>query len=215
MRSILSSRGFTLLELIIASGIFAMVILVGFAVLSDSATVQSRTDAERLVGQSASFALEAVAREVRLANGYQVIDPTLGSIVQKAPPFTIVGSPDQDQQTRSSVLDLASTDFPNPSLAVTTVKEIRLTQDSTTGHKYIELLTCRDLGCTSIDSRTQLTPPSVEVQNLEFSGLTGSADRKPFVEISMTITTPSGATQTATQTVRTLVTPRNTVGGGV
>lgn len=201
--------GFTLLELIVASGIFALVALIGFATITDTSAIQTRTDAERLVGQSASFGLEAIAREIRLANGYQVVDPTLGTIVTQAPPFVIIGTAGHDQQITSSTVDIASTDFPTPSQAIPHVEEIALAQDPSTGHKFVELRACHDIGCTQIDSRSPLTPASVEVEDLTFTGLSNSPDRKPFVQITLTVTTPSGAKQSARQTVQTLVTPRN------
>ncbi len=211
--TIRNQSGFTLLELLIASGLFAMVMLIGFAVISDTATVQARTEADRLVSQSASFSMEAIAREIRLANGLRALDPLSGTIIEKAPPFTIVGTPSADQQMiTSSVIEIASTDFLNPSDSIAHIKEIRLSEDTATGHKFVELRNCQDIGCVSIESRVRLTPDSVEVDRLEFQGLTAISDRKPFVQISLTLKTPTDAKQPARQTIRTVVTPRNLLG---
>ena len=181
--------GFTLLELVVASGIFAMTMLLAFAALSSSHSLQTKTQVQRTIGQSGRFALESIARELRFANGFFSTD-TAGRFVQSRPQFQIIDAAGQpilpsviDGRSHGQRIEIASTDV------LTNTKRrifVSLVQEST-GHTFLELARCVDpIGCLQIE-RAPLTDPSVEVTDFAVIGLSGGTTTAvpPFIEIRL------------------------------
>lgn len=67
-------RGFTLIEVLIASAIFVILITTVVATFGFSSDLQNKTLAIREASQSARFIIEAIARDIRLADSFEIID---------------------------------------------------------------------------------------------------------------------------------------------
>jgi prepilin-type N-terminal cleavage/methylation domain-containing protein len=67
-----TKNGFTLIEILIASAIFVSIISIVLAVLGFSVNLQSRNSAIREASQTARFIIEAISRDVRLADSYYI-----------------------------------------------------------------------------------------------------------------------------------------------
>lgn len=218
--------GFTLIELIVASAVFASVLLVGFTILANTTAVQSKISGQRAVGETARFSLEGIAREVRLANGIVSRDAR-GILVQTAPPFEILPGSTAGQNStnalqqgdkQGSEIKIMSTDV---ATGQTTIKLIGLAavtgdDNSTVVHQQIVMKTCTDQTCTATLGPTVLiTPKDFEVADLQFSGLTidpAQPFHQPFVKIELSLkrgTAFDRAEETASYTLETIVTPRN------
>lgn len=72
MRKKIQKNGFTLIEILIASAIFVSIISIVLAVLGFSVNLQSRNSAIREASQTARFIIEAISRDVRLADSYSI-----------------------------------------------------------------------------------------------------------------------------------------------
>lgn len=68
------SMGFTLIEVLVASLIFVVVISVAIGVFVSAVTVQSKTDAIQKLSQSARYAIESISREAKSSKSITVID---------------------------------------------------------------------------------------------------------------------------------------------
>ncbi len=73
------TAGFTLIEVLIASVIFAQVALVGAAALSGVFRVEKQTTILRSRQQPARYVLETVARDIRWAESINAINPIGGN----------------------------------------------------------------------------------------------------------------------------------------
>lgn len=63
-------HGYSLIEVLIASGIFATVMVMVFATFSVNSNIRNQSQAIRDASISGRYAMEAIAREFRLANSY-------------------------------------------------------------------------------------------------------------------------------------------------
>jgi len=72
MRNKNNKNGFTLIEILIASALFVSIISIVLAVLGFSVNLQSRNSAIREASQTARFIIEAISRDVRLADSYSI-----------------------------------------------------------------------------------------------------------------------------------------------
>ena len=63
------NRGFTLIEILVATSIFVGVVVIAIGSFSASTGVQRRTENIRDVGQSGRYALEKISRDIRIAKG--------------------------------------------------------------------------------------------------------------------------------------------------
>lgn len=64
------SSGFTLLEMIVATGIFLIVVVIAMAALLNVTSVQKKTASFRAVTDNLSFSLEKIVREIRYGKDY-------------------------------------------------------------------------------------------------------------------------------------------------
>lgn len=79
-RLIASTRAYTLMEVVIASGIFAVTMMIVLSTFTINSDVRSKTQVIREASVSSRYAVEAIAREFRLAKDYE-ISPTSDSII--------------------------------------------------------------------------------------------------------------------------------------
>ncbi|HBW56986.1 MAG TPA: hypothetical protein DEF27_03975, partial [Oscillatoriales bacterium UBA8482] len=63
------SKGFTLIEILVATSIFVGVVVIAIGSFSASTGVQRRTENIREVGQTGRYALEKISRDIRIAKG--------------------------------------------------------------------------------------------------------------------------------------------------
>ncbi len=213
-RMLQHSGGFTLIELILASGLFAMVLVMGFSVLSDAGRLNDRTQAQRRVGQTAQTALETIGREIRLANG--LLDITSeGKLTQLASPFIFRnGSTDGQGRTVASSIQINQTDF--PSVFAPQPKAQLVTLVTTGNDRYLELRVCQTTDCTSYSQQARITPVGVVVEDFQISGVSHTlqdSTRLPVVTLRLTIAdlliSGGAATSAVRQTLETTVTTRN------
>jgi Tfp pilus assembly protein PilW len=83
-------RGFTLLEILIATGTFMIVMVVAVGIFTLNVGSSSVTEQMRINAQSARFAFESISREIRLAHGIVYVPSTTSKMV--IPPFDIVAN---------------------------------------------------------------------------------------------------------------------------
>ncbi|EKD57012.1 MAG: hypothetical protein ACD_58C00027G0004 [uncultured bacterium] len=67
------TRGYSLIEVLIASGIFAGVMAMVFATFSVNSSLRNQTKAIRDASISGRYAMEAIARDFRLADSYSIL----------------------------------------------------------------------------------------------------------------------------------------------
>lgn len=204
----MTNRGFTLLELMVASGIFAAVFLLGLGAIRNIATVGDQAHQIQLLGETGRAVLETVSREVRLANGGLSLGSD-GVVEQKILPFTLL---DQKASTgglvEGSQLQIATTNTTNPNLPLVTLRQIRLRD--VLGERFLETTVCQTLLCQNAES-ARLTPQGVTITNLAFRMLPATTtNRSPFVAISLTVEVPSATRGAAplSETFQTTVTGR-------
>lgn len=215
-------RGFTLVEMLLASGIFAGVLLVGFATLSQSNDVQDRTEAQRTIQQANRLIFEAIGREARLANGLLRLEPD-GQLVSQSPhsPITFLRSglpvPGAAPDTLATGDGLAI-DTTNLTTGLQERRFIQLIERSGDGEPPLHGLAmtiCTDPPvCAIMQPPVPLSPEGIDIVAVEFSGLQGSQldprSPAPFVAINLTsrslVATRGMSIQ---QTARTVVTIRN------
>ncbi len=83
-------RGFTLLEILIATGIFMTTMVFSIAIFTTTTSGASTSEQLRVNAQTARFVFESMAREIRLSRGLvQVKDETQIMLI---PPFTVTQS---------------------------------------------------------------------------------------------------------------------------
>lgn len=63
-------QGFTLIEIIVAIGIFTAVITMALATFLNISNIQRKTGALRAINDNLNFALEVMSREIRSGKGY-------------------------------------------------------------------------------------------------------------------------------------------------
>lgn len=71
-RFLRAQKGFTLIEILVAAAIFAMVVTVSMVTFGANSALQSRSDAVRAASENAKFIVEAIARDIRLADDASV-----------------------------------------------------------------------------------------------------------------------------------------------
>ncbi len=84
-------KAFTLLEILIATGTFMIVMVVAVAIFTITVGGSSTLDQLRQTAQSARFAFESITREVRLSRGLVYVANDLPQMV--IPPFVVVQDP--------------------------------------------------------------------------------------------------------------------------
>ncbi len=63
-------RGFTLIEMIVAIGIFSIVLIMGIAAISGTIAANRKSQSSNLVMSNLSLAIEAMSRSIRIGTGY-------------------------------------------------------------------------------------------------------------------------------------------------
>ena len=66
-----NSKGFTLVEILIASSIFVMVIIAAIAAFGSATGLQIQVDTARLVSEAGRFPLEEISRQAKMASSWQ------------------------------------------------------------------------------------------------------------------------------------------------
>lgn len=66
----MKQRGFTLIEIIVAIGIFTAVITMALATFLNISNIQRKAGALRAINDNLNFALEVMSREIRSGKGY-------------------------------------------------------------------------------------------------------------------------------------------------
>ena len=73
-KSKIKNCGFTLIELIVALGVFMMVMTITLSAFLNIMDIQKKTEAFRKVNDNLNFAMEAMMREIREGKGYSAAD---------------------------------------------------------------------------------------------------------------------------------------------
>ena len=73
-KSKIKNCGFTLIELIVALGVFMMVMTITLSAFLNIMDIQKKTEAFRKVNDNLNFAMEAMMREIREGKGYGAAD---------------------------------------------------------------------------------------------------------------------------------------------
>src|SRR3990167_2279021 len=66
--------GFTLIELMVALGVFMVVMTITLSAFLNIMDIQKKTEAFRKVNDNLNFAMEAIMREIREGKGYSAAD---------------------------------------------------------------------------------------------------------------------------------------------
>jgi len=65
-----SNKGFTIIEMVVAVGVFAVVMTVSLAAFLNVSDIQKRAEALRVINDNLNFSLETMMREIRAGNTY-------------------------------------------------------------------------------------------------------------------------------------------------
>lgn len=172
--------GFTLIELIVASGIYAGVALMGFAILANTDQIRTKTDTQGTMIESVSLSLETLAREARL-----------GTFTIEAADGTAATPESGTNQLVGNRLAIVARD---PVTGAASYRYALVTEEARPGnphHKSLSLTTCLDATCRSVVSTGPLTPDQVEVNSISFRGLDSTiSDRAPYAQIILTLQAP-------------------------
>lgn len=79
--------GFTLLEILVSTGIFMTVMVIAVGIFTLSVSSSSTSEQMRLNAQAARFAFESMTRETRLARGLVYTDPNTNQPLMLIPPI--------------------------------------------------------------------------------------------------------------------------------
>ena len=66
------NKGFSLIEMVVAVGVFAVVITISLAAFLNISDIQKRTEALRAINDNLNFSLETMMREIRSDSNYRV-----------------------------------------------------------------------------------------------------------------------------------------------
>lgn len=183
------SRGFTLIEILIAAVIFAAVVSIALGVFTTSSSIQTTTEIMRNTSEGGRYALEAMAREVRLATqGFEIC----GDVVCDQT-FNITAG--EDQLSGNFLIVNTAAGVKKYGLEESTLKV--WTADSDFGQSLI----ADDLEVNQVNDGEPI-----------FKGYYTGADpsKQPFVTIQFTVKNknPVRVTEEVSQTLRTTVTTR-------
>jgi len=64
--------GFTIIEMVVAVGVFAVVITISLAAFLNISNIQKRAEALRVINNNLNFSLETMMREIRAGSNYRV-----------------------------------------------------------------------------------------------------------------------------------------------
>lgn len=83
-------RGYTLLEVLVSTGIFMIVMVVAIGIFTLTISGSSTTEQMRLNSQSARFAFESINREIKLAKGLVFVSGSAGGNAQIDQPYMVI-----------------------------------------------------------------------------------------------------------------------------
>ncbi len=191
-----SERGFTLIEVLVASTVFVGVLVIGVSSFSSINRLNEQIVRTRQMAQTGNFVMETLVRDIRTATGE--VDPMTGGFKSLQFPFDFVTNPDTG--------NVRPDDSP--------VAALRIRQCQQAG--------CRDrlyrLSTTSQETQTlvlvengqsgSLLPDDIGITDLSFTGASHQVGGvQPFVHIRFTLTDlTASAGQARTQTFSTTVT---------
>ncbi|MCX6731699.1 MAG: prepilin-type N-terminal cleavage/methylation domain-containing protein [Candidatus Parcubacteria bacterium] len=66
------NKGFTIIEMVVAVGVFAVVMTVSLAAFLNVSDIQKRAEALRVINDNLNFSLETMMREIRAGSNYRV-----------------------------------------------------------------------------------------------------------------------------------------------
>jgi len=67
-----NNNGFTIIEMVVAVGVFAIVITVSLAAFLNVSDIQRKAEALRVINDNLNFSLETMMREIRSGSNYRV-----------------------------------------------------------------------------------------------------------------------------------------------
>jgi len=164
--------GFTLVEMLVAIGIFAVVMTMTAAAFLNITDLQAKTESFRKVNDNLNFAMEAMMREIR--EGYNYKCATGGDCVDEEP----------SQIISFKWLDL---DIANGNKEKTISYEKKTSDDNV--YSYINR--------TFDGAESRITSDSVNIENLKFTvnGVGTGDEKQPLVTISLTAKAGKGKTE--------------------
>lgn len=179
------TTGYTLIEVLIAAGIFAIAMSMVMSTFSVNSNIQNQTKAIREASVSARYAVEAMAREFRLAANYEISN--------SEDSVTFYSYDESDVKNyRKYLLGQCHSASTNTAICV-----------SFNGRDY-QPLTSPDINVSNVSQEGQ----KLAVFNDRGSFTTGTS--QPFLEIKFTITTTLGKklTEQFSQTIETTIASR-------
>lgn len=181
----MSNRGFTLIEVLVASAIFVGVMVIGVSSFSNINHVNEQITQTRTLSQTGNFVMEALARDIRSATG--VKDPTSGTFgidfpfdfVRNDVPISTLDV-DGEITAPSLTTRKAGTNSCNVVSPITRNFALVAIPDT----QYFDLQV-KDGTCAP----ASLLPGTIRIVQLSFKGVSHQASStvQPFVAISFTL----------------------------
>ena len=201
----MSQRGFTLIEVLVASAIFVGVMVIGVSSFSNVNHINDQIQVTRNLSQTGNFVMETLARDIRTATG--LWDPTSNSFHTDFP-FDFISDPNNGMTTNGQISTTAlktrtcpvQSSASNPCMAANLVT-----------HIYFLLEKADHTKSFVLDSaENSLLPSGINMKDISFTGLNhSSVTVQPFVTIKFTLVdalAPDPAAPSAQQTFQTTVT---------
>lgn len=95
------NKGFTLLEMIVAIGIFSLVVIIALGSLLNISNIQQKAEAFRIINNNLNFALDLMSREIQMGFNYDVTGSSINFDFGVGEPVKITYSLSDDQIQRS------------------------------------------------------------------------------------------------------------------
>jgi prepilin-type N-terminal cleavage/methylation domain-containing protein len=203
----MSQRGYTLIEVLVASAIFVGVMVIGVSSFSSINRVSEQIQVTRTLSQTGNFVMETLSRDIRSATGEK--NPLGGGFGVDYPFDFVVDSADESALSGAGLITAhkirtrrQGTNSCNPTSPI--VKTYRLVSIPGTANSD---LTLQDGNGVCLQS-SSLLPANVQISNLTFVGLShqSSSTVQPFVTIKFTLVDTSPGSQGSQQTFQTTVT---------
>ena len=170
------NSGFTLIELMVATSIFMMVVLATIGALMITSNAARESKALRFAMDNVNFAMDTMTRNIRLGSEYSCVNPT----------STSGGSLMFVSNTADCAAPLSGIVFPKPGSTGSFDIGYQRVFDNPSGKYIIEK--CDSMGCFAI------TSSNIDITNLEFtvSGSDPLDDIQPSVKILLSGTVTVG-----------------------
>lgn len=187
-----SQKGFTLIELLVAAFIFVIAITLSVGIFTTSSGVQSKTEVLRSTSQTGRYILEAITREVRLAESFEIMTDLSGN-------YSV-------NSTNNRVGNFLKTVSRDPISGTLTTKVFTLVTENDLGKVKVQ---------TNGGQFQDISPSVINVTNLNFEGYvpTMGSQKQPFVTIDLkvkhTASIKGRAAEKAEETLRTTINQRN------